>query len=78
MLGFRRYAVTSDRCVYSGGELADRRYLSFSRMPRTDLMGLPRHAVSEFERGFHLGVFAGLVAAAIGFIAGWFAYGAFH
>jgi hypothetical protein len=34
--------------------------------------------VNEFERGFHLGVFAGLGAAVIGLIAGWIAYGALH
>ena len=34
--------------------------------------------MSLFERGFHLGVFAGLIAAAIGFLAAWFAYGALH
>ncbi len=35
-------------------------------------------AMSRFEYGFHLGLFAGLIAAAIGLLAGWFAYGALH
>jgi hypothetical protein len=35
-------------------------------------------AMNRFEYGFHLGVFAGLIAAAIGLQAGWFAYGALH
>jgi hypothetical protein len=32
--------------------------------------------MNAFERGFHLGIFAGIAAAAIGFVAGWIAYGA--
>ena len=34
--------------------------------------------MSRFECGFHLGVLAGLIAAAIGLLVGWFAYGALH
>jgi hypothetical protein len=35
-------------------------------------------AMSRFEYGFHLGVFAGLAATAICLLAAWFAYGALH
>jgi hypothetical protein len=40
--------------------------------------GMGGQTVSPFERGFHLGVFAGTAAAAIGFVAGWLAYGVMH
>jgi hypothetical protein len=34
--------------------------------------------MTSLERGFHLGVFAGTSAVAVGFVAGWLSYGVFH
>ena len=46
-------------------------------LSRSIVLRMP-DVMSRFEYGFHLGVFAGLIAAAIGLLAGWFAYGALH